>query len=86
MTIDGDVLEIELDMELDEVAALREFVAKRLEYIEAIEMAGSRERFVSSSLFALLHSIKKSKPEMAIPLIDAPFELGEYGKLYWGKP
>lgn len=84
MTIDGDVLEIELDMDLNEVAELKAFIAPRLEYIESIEVVGPRDRFVSSSLFALLFSIKQSKPGIRIPLIDeAHFALSDYGTIHW---
>ncbi len=84
MTIDGDVLEIELDMDLKEVSELKKFVEPRLEYIESIEVIGEKDRFVSSSLFALLFSIKKSKPEVMIPLIDdSGFTLSYYGEVHW---
>lgn len=86
MTIDGDVLEIELDMDLGEVIELKKFVEPRLEYIESIEVVGEREIFASSSLFALLFSIKKSKPEIRIPMIDEGlFKLAHYGDLNWIK-
>ena len=84
MTIDGDVLEIELDMDLKEVAELKAFVEPRLEYIESIEVVGEKSRFVSSSLFALLFSIKQSKPEMKIPIIDeGVLHLTDYGTIHW---
>lgn len=84
MIIDGDVLEIELDMDLNEVVELKKFVEPRLEYIESIEVMGDKDRFVSSSLFALLFSIKKSKPEMLIPIIDeGEFKLSDYGVIHW---
>jgi hypothetical protein len=84
MTIDGDVLEIELDMDLGEVMELKKFVEPRLEYIESIEIVGEREVFTSSSLFALLFSIKKSKPEIRIPLIDeGVLKLAHYGSVHW---
>lgn len=84
MTIDGDVLEIELDMELDDVLELKAFVTPRLEYIESIEVIGARDRFASSSLFALLYSIKQSKPGMKIPILDGgKLELSDYGTLHW---
>lgn len=83
MTIDGNVLEIDLDMSLEDVIALYDFIKNRLNYIESIEITGSHDQFVSSSLFALLFSIKKSKPTLNIPLIDAPAEISEYGMLYW---
>lgn len=84
MTIDGDVLEIELDMDLKEVTELKIFIEPRLEYIESIEVIGDKDRFESSSLIALLFSIKKSKPELNIPFIDeGKFELVEYGVMNW---
>ena len=84
MTIDGDVLEIELDMELNEVAELKAFVEPRLEYIESIEVVGGRDRFVSSSLFALLFCIKQSKPQIKIPIIDdGTLNLTDYGTIHW---
>ena len=86
MTIDGDVLEIELDMDLGEVMELKKFVEPRLEYIESIEVIGERDRFVSSSLFALLLSIKKSKPDIEIPMMDeGKLELADYGVIDWIK-
>jgi hypothetical protein len=83
MNIDGDVLEIELDISLEDVISLKEFVTNRLQYIESIVITGSKDQFVSSSLFALLFSIKKSKPTMKIPLIESSVETTEYGTLYW---
>jgi hypothetical protein len=84
MTIDGDVLEIELDMDLGEVMELKKFVEPRLEYIESIEVIGERDVFVSSSLFAMLFSIKKSKPEIHIPIIDdGVLNLSDYGNVHW---
>jgi hypothetical protein len=84
MTIDGDVLEIELDMDLGEVIELKKFVEPRLEYIESIEVVGERNVFVSSSLFAMLFSIKKSKPEIRIPIIDdGVLKLTDYGNVHW---
>ena len=86
MTIDGDVLEIELDMDLGEVVELKKFVEPRLEYIESIEVIGEKDAFASSSLFALLLSIKKSKPDIEIPIMDnGKLELAEYGVLHWIK-
>lgn len=84
MIIDGDVLEIELDMDLNEVMELKKFVEPRLEYIESIEVIGGRSVFVSSSLFSMLFSIKKSKPEISIPIIDdGVLNLSDYGSVHW---
>lgn len=84
MTINGDILEIELDDDLLAVVDLKDFVKDRLAYIEEIVIVGDLDTFASSSLFQLLVSIKKSRPEMKIPLIDqGSLTLTEYGKLNW---
>jgi hypothetical protein len=84
MTIDGDVLEIDIDMELDDVMELKNFVKDRLDYIEAIAVEGEKDEIRTSALFALLFAIKQSKPSLSIPLIDEPtLELGNFGTLNW---
>jgi hypothetical protein len=83
MTRDANVLEIEADMTLDDVVALHESIKNRLHNIESVEIKGKNDPFVSSSLFALLFSIKKSKPSLIIPLIDRPSEIAEYGIFHW---
>ena len=83
MTIDGDILEIELDMDIKDVLELKNFVADRLEYIEAVEIIGEKDTFASASLLQLLHSIKKTKPSIAISAIDEDLKLEKYGILHW---
>ncbi len=84
MTIDGDVLEIELDMELDDVCELKEFISTRLKYIEEISFIGGVEEFSTSSLFSLLFAIKKAKPSIKIPLIDeGKTKFKNYGTAVW---
>lgn len=85
MTIDGDTLEIELDMDIKDVVELKNFVLPRIEYIEEIKVIGEMDSFSSSSLLQLLHSIKKSKPSMTIPVIDTALTLKEYGVIHWIK-
>ena len=85
MTIDGDTLEIELDMDIKDVLELKQFVADRLEYIEAVSVTGEMNRFSSSSLLQLLHSIKKSKPSISIGVIDSDLKLDDYGVIHWTK-
>lgn len=86
MTIDGDVLELELDADLEAVVELKDFVKDRLAYIDKIVIVGDTSTFATSALFQLLMSIKKSKPEMQIPLLDdESLSIGNYGKLYWIK-
>jgi len=84
MCIDGDVLELDLDMDLEEVKALQVFVKDRLEYIEEIVVLPSKEGLpVTSSLFSLLMCIKREKPTLKIDCIDAPLDLKNYGMTYW---
>ena len=83
MTIDGDTLEIELDMDIEDVTELKSFVKERLEYIETIRVTGEKRGFGSSSLFQLLFSIKKSRPEIAIDVIEGDLELEQYGTMHW---
>jgi len=83
MTIDGDILEIGLDMDINDVLILKDFVESRLEYIEEIVIVGEMKTFASSSLFQLLFSIKKSKPSMKIDILDELLKLEDYGTLHW---
>lgn len=85
MTIDGDTLEIELDMDIKDVLELKNFVADRLEYIEAVSIIGEMKEFSTSSLLQLLFSIKKSKPSIVIDLIDSDLKLEKYGLIHWIK-
>jgi len=83
MTIDGDILEIELDMQIDDVIELKNFVATRLEYIEEVQVVGELESFSSASLLQLLYSMKKSKPSLSIPIIESDLSLKNYGVMHW---
>jgi hypothetical protein len=85
MYIDGDVLEIDIDMDLEEVKSLKDFVKDRLEYIEEITFINIEQNTPqSSSLLQLLYVIKKEKPSIKIELLDNPFfNLSDYGKMYW---
>lgn len=85
MYIDGDVLELDINMDLEEVKSLKEFVQDRLEYIEEIKFVNaSEESPISSSLFQLLYCIKQSKSSIKMDFLDVqPYELKNYGKMYW---
>lgn len=83
MTIDGDTIEIDLDMDIEEVTELKDFVKDRLEYIETIKITGERKAFASSTLFQLLFSIKKSRPEITIEAIEGDLKLEQYGTVHW---
>lgn len=85
MCIDGDVLELDFDMDLEEIKALTLFVKDRLAYIEEIVISPSKEGLpTSSSLLALLWCLKQEKPSLKIDTIDKiPLDLGVFGTLYW---
>lgn len=85
MCIDGDVLELDMEMDLEEVKALQLFVKDRLAYIEEIVVLASEDGVPStSSLFALLQVIKREKPSLKIDFIDKNMiDLGTYGSVYW---
>lgn len=83
MTIDGDVLEIDLDIDIDDVKELKEFVSSRLEYIEEIKVENASNPFLTSSILQLLFSLKKTKPSLSIPILDDFLTLDTYGKLHW---
>jgi hypothetical protein len=85
MTIDGDVLEIELSMDIKDVIELKNFISPRLEYIEEIKVIKDTTTFASSSLFGLLHSIKKTKPSIVIDVIDNDLNIDHYGLIHWAR-
>ncbi|EHP30624.1 hypothetical protein SMGD1_2101 [Sulfurimonas gotlandica GD1] len=83
MTIDGDILEIELSTDIKGVIELKNFIAPRLEYIEEIKVIQDTSIFASSALFGLLHSVKKTKPSIVIEMIDNDVECDQYGLIHW---
>ncbi len=85
MCIDGDVLELDIEMDLEEVKALKEFVKDRLDYIEEISLLHSKDGVpLTSSLFSLLFCMKKAKPSLKIPCIDAmSYDLESFGLVHW---
>ena len=83
MTIDGDSLEIELDMDINEVIELKNFVESRLEYIQSVVIIGEMKLFSSSSLLQLLYSMKRTKPSIEIKAVEADLALEQYGLIHW---
>ena len=69
MKIDGDILTIDLNLSMDEIVTLEEFVRPRIEYIERIETEDGSV-LSSSALLSLLVSIKKTRPEIEIPFLQ----------------
>jgi hypothetical protein len=85
MQIDGDKLNISLDLKYDEIDELKNFVIPRLEYIEEVGFEGSDDDFpTSSAIFAFLISLKKSKPSLKIDILDKnEYLFKKYGKANW---
>ena len=85
MYIDGDVLEVDIEMDLEEVKALHTFIKDRLDYVEEIVLQQSKEGLpLSSSLFALLFWIKQKRPSIKIEWMDAmKMDLQLYGMMNW---
>lgn len=83
MTIDGDTIEIELDMDIDDVISLKDLVTEKLDHIEAIDVVGEKSVFASASLFQLLVSIKKSRPSIRIDAIESDLCLSSFGVIHW---
>lgn len=81
--VDGDVLNPTMDLALDDVGTLEGFIKPRLEYIEEIGFEGD-EALATSSLIQLLVSIKKAKPEIKIPLLEASgYDAKQFGTMHW---
>lgn len=85
MCIDGDVLELDIEMDLEEVKALQVFVKDRLGYIEEIVLLKTSSGLPSTSaLFTLLFCIKRVKPSIKIDAIDKmSLDLENFGMMYW---
>lgn len=85
MCIDGDVLELDLEMDLEDVKALHVFVKDRLSYIEEITLLRSSNGIpATSALFSLLFCIKKIKPSIKIDFMETmSLDLETYGMMYW---
>ncbi len=85
MCIDGDVLELDIEMDLEDVKVLKEFVKDRLEYIEEISLLRSKDGVpATSALFSLLFCMKKVKPSLRIKFIDEMMlDLDSFGMMYW---
>lgn len=85
MCIDGDVLELDIEMDLEEVKALQAFVKDRLGYIEEISLLRSGSGVPSTSaLFSLLFCMKQAKPSLKVDFIDThSLDLENFGMMYW---
>lgn len=85
MYIDGDVLELDIEMDLEEVKTLQLFIQDRLNYIEEIVLLRSRDGTPSTSaLFSLLFWIKRKKPSIKIDFIESMnLNLESYGMMNW---
>ncbi len=85
MQIDGDRLNISLDMTQADIDELKKFVLPRLEYIEEVGFEGGDDEMpLSSALIAFLVSLKKTKSDIKIPFIDGGgFDFKKLGKAEW---
>ena len=85
MCIDGDVLELDMEMDLEEVKSLKDFVQERLNYIEEIVVLRSQNGLPSTSaLFTFLFWVKRQKPSLKIDILDAmTLDLEAFGRMYW---
>ncbi len=70
MLLDGNIVQIGMDTDSAGLEALRLFVSPRLEYIDEIRVEGDADAIPPQRLLQLLASIKKSRPQITIPLID----------------
>lgn len=83
MLFDGDILQIERDVDSEQLDAFRKFVATRLEYIDEIRIEGGSVATPPQRLLQLLASIKKSRPQIRIALLDANSHTSEDGTAGW---
>lgn len=85
MQIDGDRLNISLDMTQADIDELKKFVLPRLEYIEEVGFEGGDDEMpLSSALIAFLVSLKKTKSDIKIPFIDnGGYDFKKLGKAEW---
>lgn len=67
MYIDGDVLELDIEMDLEEVKSLQTFVQDRLDYIEEIVLLRGKDGVpTTSALFTLLFWVKRQKRRQSL--------------------
>lgn len=81
--IEGTTVNVSLDMDLDEIRELKEFLSGRLEYIDDVGVDTEQGEFATSALIQLLASLKKSRPEIQIPFLEQSCQLDKFGKLHW---
>jgi hypothetical protein len=85
MYIDGDVLEIDIEMDLEEVKSLKAFIQDRLNYIEEIVLVRDNGSVPTcSALFSLLFWVKHQKPSLKIDFLETrSLALEGFGMMYW---
>lgn len=85
MYIDGDVLELDIEMDLEEVKTLKTFIQDRLDYVEEIVLLRSKDGVpTTSALFSLLFWVKGKKPSLKIDFIETmSLNLESYGMMNW---
>lgn len=83
MYIDGDRVVVSNELDLSEVMEFAQFVKERLDYIDGVDIEEENlENFGTSALFALLASLKKTKPDLDIPILKE-FNSEKFGTFNW---
>lgn len=80
MRLTDGVLEIDPGLDNEALSGLASQISEKLSEIESVTVDLSSIP-VSSALFALLVSLKKSKSDIAIPALEEPFVLTEFGTM-----
>lgn len=85
MQFDGDRLNIPLDLSYSEINEIKDFISQRLDYIEEIGFEEGKVGLpVTSSLFAFLVSLKKTKPSLKIDMFNSnSFVIDRFGTVNW---
>ncbi len=83
--VEGDVLNIDINMSFDDISEFKSYISERLDYIEEIGITNPQNQIPSSALIQLLYSIKLTKPNIKIAIFDSDYSLEKFGKFNWIK-
>lgn len=83
MYIDGDRVVVSNQLDLSEVVELTTFIKERLDFISGVDIEeGNLDGFGTSALLALLASLKKTKPDLDIPIFQES-KSEKFGNFKW---
>jgi hypothetical protein len=83
MQLSGGILTIGLELTIEEIRELEQFLRAHLEEIKKIEVEEGGALH-SSALIALLVSLKHTRPEVEIPFLEQRGAISPlYGTLHW---